>query len=63
MENVKEGVFVNQPPILDGMNYDYWKAPMVSFLKFMDTRTYKANINGWTPQKVTNENNTEIFKQ
>lgn len=39
--------FVNRPPILDGTNYDYWKARMVAFLKSMDNKTWKAVIKGW----------------
>jgi hypothetical protein len=34
-------------PILDGSNYDYWKARMVAFLKSMDNKTWKVVIRGW----------------
>ena len=37
---------INRPPILDGSNYEYWKARMVAFLKSMDSRTWKAVIKG-----------------
>ena len=43
---------VNRPPILDGTNYDYWKARMVTFLKSMDNRTWKAVIKGWEHPKL-----------
>lgn len=36
MDNAKEGGYVNHPPNLDGTNFDYWKARMVTFLKFME---------------------------
>jgi len=42
-----EGVSSSRPPILDGTNYDYWKARMVAFLKSMDNKTWKVIIKGW----------------
>ena len=45
--------FVTRPPILDGSNYDYWKACMVAFLKSMDSKTWKSVIKGWEhPKKM-----------
>ena len=54
----KEGGPVNRPPILDGSNYEYWKARMVAFLKALDSRTWKAVIKGWEHPKMlaTGEN-------
>lgn len=46
MDNAKEGGYVNQPRILDGTNYDYWKAHVVSFLKYMDNKTWKLVMDG-----------------
>ena len=43
----KEGGFVNRPPLLDGLNYDYWKSYMSAFLKSIDSRTWKAVLKGW----------------
>ena len=43
----KEGGFVNRPPIMDGRNYDYWKPHMVAFLKYLDSRVWKAFLKGW----------------
>ncbi|XP_050895373.1 uncharacterized protein LOC127101991 [Lathyrus oleraceus] len=43
----KEGGFVNKPPIMNGTNYDYWKAHMVAFLKSMDRKTLKEVIKVW----------------
>ena len=48
----KEGGPVNRPPILDGSNYEYWKARMVAFLKSLDSRTWKAVIKGWEHPKM-----------
>src|ERR1044072_5086066 len=47
--DVKEGGSVNRPPVLDGTNYDYWKARMTTFLKSIDNKTWKAIVKGWTP--------------
>ena len=57
MDNKEEGS-INRPPILDGTNYDYWKARMTAFLRSIDNKTWKAIIKGWTPpvNKKTNEN-------
>jgi len=50
----KEGRFVNIPPILDGTNYDYWKARMVDFLISMNSKNWKAVIKGWEHFVVMN---------
>ena len=42
-----EGGVIIRPPLLDGTNYEYWKARMVAFLKSMDNKTWKAIIKGW----------------
>jgi hypothetical protein len=47
MDNFKVGGFINKPLILDGTNYEYWKARMVAFLKFMDRKTWKVVIKCW----------------
>ena len=47
--DVKEGGSVTRPPVLDGTNYDYWKARMTAFLKSIDNKTWRAILKGWTP--------------
>lgn len=42
----KDGGYVNKLPVLDGANYDYWKAKMVTFLKSIDNKTWKVVIKG-----------------
>src|ERR1044072_2507730 len=49
----KEGGSVNRPPLLDGTNYDYWKARMTAFLKAIDNKTWKAIVKGWSPPVKT----------
>ena len=38
---------MNRPPLLEGSNYDYWKSRMSTFLKSLDSRTWKAILKGW----------------
>lgn len=53
---------MNQPPILNGMTNDYWKAGMASFIKSMDNKTMKVIIKGWNPCKIIAEEKTETIK-
>ena len=48
----KEGGSINRPPVLDGTNYGYWKARMCAFLKSLNSKTWKAVINGWEAPKA-----------
>lgn len=61
MDNTKEKEYVNQPLIIDGTNYDYWKACMIALLKSMDSKTWKEIINGWGPPKVTTQDGPETL--
>src|ERR1044072_5227009 len=47
MDSTMVGGSVNRPPILDGTNYDYWKARIVVFLKSTDSKVWKAVVKGW----------------
>lgn len=60
----KEGGFVNRPRILDGSNYEYWKARMVVFIKCMDSKVWKSIVKGWEPPKVKDEEGhiTDVLK-
>jgi hypothetical protein len=57
---VKDGGFVNRPPLLNGSNFDYWKARMVAFLRSMDNKTWKAVVNGWDHPTYTAKEGTSI---
>lgn len=46
METIKDERSVNKPHILDGTNYDYWKAMMVVFLKSLGNKAWKVVIKG-----------------
>src|ERR1044072_4455490 len=52
MDNKEEGS-INKPPILDGTNYNYWKARMTAFLRSIDNKTWKSIVKGWTPPVKT----------
>lgn len=52
MDKAKEGGPVTRPPILDGINYDYWKLHMVVFLKSTDNKTWKSVIKGLIPPNI-----------
>ena len=61
--NKEEGI-VNKPPILDGTNYDYWKARMVAFIKSMDNKSWKSVVKGWDPPMAKDEDGkiTDMLK-
>ncbi|MCI58564.1 gag-pol polyprotein, partial [Trifolium medium] len=60
----KEGGSVTRTPLLDGSNYDYWKSRMMAFLKSIDSRTWKAFLNGWEHPKIKDANgaDTDVLK-
>lgn len=42
MEQICEGSSTIRPPVLDGSNYAYWKARMTTFLKSIDSNSWKV---------------------
>src|ERR1051325_871204 len=55
----KEGGYRNRLPILDGSNYDYWKPRMISFLKSLDNKAWRATDKGWKhPIKIKKDGTT-----
>ena len=60
----KAGRFVNRPPLLDGSNYDYWKSCMISFLKSIDSKTWKGVLKGWEHHVALDKdgNKTTVLK-
>ncbi|GAA0142651.1 hypothetical protein LIER_03497 [Lithospermum erythrorhizon] len=60
MEGFREGGSTTRSPVLDGTNYAYWKARMTTFLKSMDTKTWKDVRAGWTTPTVTNNDVTTV---
>jgi len=51
-----DGGSISRPPILDGTNYDYWKARMMAFFKSMDSKTWKVIIKDWEHPVVMDKN-------
>ena len=62
MDYTRERVSVNRPPVLDDTNYDYWKAKMYAFLKYIDIKTWKVVIKGWKHPVITSEDATTSLK-
>lgn len=61
MDNTKDVGSINRPLVLDGTHYDYWKANMVAFLKFMDNKTWKVIIRGWKhPMNVSQDGTSSL---
>ncbi|KAK2396297.1 gag-protease polyprotein [Trifolium repens] len=58
----RNGGSINRPPVLDGSNYDYWKARMIAFIKSMDKKAWKAIVTGWNHPIVTTEDGSSILK-
>lgn len=62
METMKYGGSVNKPPILYGINYDYWKMMMVSFLKSLGSKAWKVVLKGWKHPIITAEDGATSLK-
>ncbi|GAA0175500.1 hypothetical protein LIER_41925 [Lithospermum erythrorhizon] len=60
MEGIKEGGSISHPPLLDRINYLYWKAKLIAFLKFVDTKTWKVVLTGWSTPTITHNNGTIV---
>ncbi|KAA0038023.1 gag-pol polyprotein [Cucumis melo var. makuwa] len=54
---------VSRPPLLDGANYEYWKAQLMAFLKSLDLNCWKAVMAGWEQPTETSEDvGLHVFK-
>ena len=49
MDMFREGGSMTRPPMLDGVNYPYWKTKMRAYLKSIDERVWMAVSEGWVP--------------
>ena len=52
MDLMKEGGST-RCPLLDGMNYDYWKARIGGFIKSIDKKAWRLFLQGWKPPNKT----------
>ncbi|GAA0172400.1 hypothetical protein LIER_26236 [Lithospermum erythrorhizon] len=55
MECFKKGGSITRPPLLDGLNYSYWKAKVTAFLRSIDTKTWKVVCTGLMTPTVTDK--------
>lgn len=55
MGKTKNGGSLNRIPILDGINYDYWKAMMDAFLKSLGWNAWKNVVKGWKHPVITSQ--------
>ena len=46
MDLLKEGGLVGRPPLLDGLNYLYWKAKIKIFIKAFDEKAWRVILTG-----------------
>ena len=59
---MREGDSVQHPPLLDGMNFSYWKARMKAVIKSMDEKALRAILISWTHPTKRNAKNKTIKK-
>ncbi|XP_024018585.1 uncharacterized protein LOC112090762 [Morus notabilis] len=62
MDVLREGRFVNKPPLLEGVNYPYWKARMKAFIKAIDEKTWRSILTGWTHPTTKDDKGTDTVK-
>ncbi|XP_024018312.1 uncharacterized protein LOC112090655 [Morus notabilis] len=62
MDFLKEGGSVTCPPLLDGLNYSYWNARMMAFIKAQDEKAWRAILNGWKHPVTKDAEGKEILK-
>ncbi|TYK16355.1 Receptor-like protein 12 [Cucumis melo var. makuwa] len=55
MDGIREGNLTTRPPVLDGVNYGYWKARMTAFLMSLDMRCWRVIVAGWKHPLETHE--------
>ncbi|TYK11147.1 gag-pol polyprotein [Cucumis melo var. makuwa] len=55
MENLREGCSTKRPPLLDGANYEHWKAQMMAFMKSLNLNCSRALMAGWEQPTETNK--------
>ncbi|KAA0037456.1 gag-pol polyprotein [Cucumis melo var. makuwa] len=53
MEIIWEGPSASLPLVLNGKHYSYWKPRMISFIKTLDGRAWRALVAGYKPLMIT----------
>ncbi|KAL8516899.1 hypothetical protein ACS0TY_015231 [Phlomoides rotata] len=49
-----------KPPVLDGINYAYWKLKMCMYIKSIDERAWKSILVGWEPPRTSADEDNEV---
>lgn len=62
IDNTMDGWSINRPHVLDGKNYDYWKAKMLAFLISIDIKTWKVVVKGLKHLVITYEDGSTSLK-
>ncbi|CAM8978214.1 unnamed protein product [Rhodiola kirilowii] len=58
----KEGQSTNQPLLLEGPNYGYWKSKMKAFLLSLDEKAWRAVLVGWMQPMMANPEGVVVAK-
>ncbi|CAM8982353.1 unnamed protein product [Rhodiola kirilowii] len=53
--DLREGLNITRPPLLEGNKYGYWRVRMKAFLKSQDESVWEAVEQGWTHPVATDE--------
>ena len=58
-----KGPLKSKVPILDGSNYQFWKARVRTFIKSIDERAWQCVLKEWTqPTKPSSDETTTVVK-
>ncbi|KAG9444874.1 hypothetical protein H6P81_016214 [Aristolochia fimbriata] len=54
-DTIKDGGSSTRPPLLEGINYPYWKAKMTAYIKSIDEDAWLSVLEGWSHPTVVLE--------
>ena len=61
MDLMKEGESTSRPPLLDEMNYGYWKVQICVYIKSLNIKVWRSILTGWSPPtKIDNDGKTVV---
>ena len=53
---------MNKPPLLEGVNYPYWKARMKAFIKAIDEKAWRSILTGWSHPTTKDDKGNFVLK-
>ena len=62
MSRFSKGESITCPPLLDRMNYPYWKTRMRAFILALDVRAWRSILTRWSPPTTEDSEGNEIIK-